>query len=300
MGQVVLTMAPKFNHSNESGGMFDNLKSRLGFGEGDDAGSRSRRRGSRNDDYVDDYDDDYVDDGEFGEYGDYADDYEDEFGEYGPEYDDGGASNYRPTIREDARRRSNAFETTSNARGAYRNSNLVTIDDVKAHTQIPDRLKRDPLPPRQNSGVGRSTLSESVPSVAPRQTRSEGLDSLFTPTVPENEAAPRSASAYDPYEAYESSAPSSHVPARSISVLKPVSYGDVERIAKALKSGDVVVIALRNTPDDLSKRILDFSFGVASALDAAVECPGEKVFAITRGQALSEAEKQALRNQGVL
>ena len=292
-------MAPKFNFASEAGGMLDNLKSRLGFNEGDEKGPRGGRRAAHNDDFADDYEDEFVDDGDFGEYGDFADDYEDEFGEYGPEYDDGGASNYRPAVPVDKPRRSNAFETTSNARGAYRNSNLVTIDDVKAHTQVPDRLKRDPLPPRQSSSVGRSPFDESA-SAPSRPSRSEGLDSLFTSTAPETPERTNAGSSYDPYEAYESSTPSSHTPARSISVLKPVSYGDVERIAKALKSGDVVVIALRNTPNDLSKRILDFSFGVASALDASVECPGDKVFAITRGASLSEAEKQALRNQGVL
>ena len=54
------------------------------------------------------------------------------------------------------------------------------------------------------------------------------------------------------------------------------------------------------TPDALAKRILDFSFGVSSALDARVEAVADKVFAITRGAALTEAERLALLNQGVL
>ena len=83
-------------------------------------------------------------------------------------------------------------------------------------------------------------------------------------------------------------------------MLKPASYGEVERIAKALKAGDAVVLALRNTPDSLAKRILDFSFGVSSALDASVDCVADKVFVVTRGAALSDAEKTGLRNQGVL
>ena len=87
---------------------------------------------------------------------------------------------------------------------------------------------------------------------------------------------------------------------RSLTVVKPTVYGDVERVSKAVKAGDVVVLVMRNTPDDLSKRILDCSFGVASALDANVECPGDKVFAIARGNALSEDEKRRLRNQGAL
>lgn len=83
-------------------------------------------------------------------------------------------------------------------------------------------------------------------------------------------------------------------------MLKPASYAEVERIAKALKAGDVVVLALRNTPDNLSKRILDFSFGVSSALDASVDCVADKVFVISRGAALTDAERMSLRGQGVL
>ena len=83
-------------------------------------------------------------------------------------------------------------------------------------------------------------------------------------------------------------------------MLKPSSYGEVERVAKIVKAGDVVVLSLRNTPDHLAKRILDISFGVSSALDASVECIADKVFVILRGNALSADELTALRNQGVL
>ena len=48
------------------------------------------------------------------------------------------------------------------------------------------------------------------------------------------------------------------------------------------------------------KRILDFSFGVASALDANVECVGNKVFALTRIDELTEAERSYLRTQGII
>ena len=87
---------------------------------------------------------------------------------------------------------------------------------------------------------------------------------------------------------------------RTLTVLKPAAYGDVAGAAGSLKAGEVVVLVLRNTPDDLSKRLLDFSFGVASALDASVDCIGDKVFALACGTAISEVERMNLRNQGVL
>mgnify|MGYP002233388120 CR=1 FL=1 len=106
--------------------------------------------------------------------------------------------------------------------------------------------------------------------------------------------------AFDPFDAYAGAGAVKHNPSRSVTVLKPASYAEVERIAKALKAGDVVVLALRNTPDNLSKRILDFSFGVSSALDASVDCVADKVFVISRGAALTDVERMSLRGQGVL
>ena len=188
---------------------------------------------------------------------------------------------------------------------------LVSIDDVKESTRIPDRLNRDPLDRDSRENVThygtRSVIDETIPPVSSpahnaalrdsQRATSDGYNSLFEPTRSTDSATTGS---YDPYEAYSTGASGTHSPMRSLTVVKPTVYGDVERVSKAVKAGDVVVLVMRNTPDDLSKRILDFSFGVASALDANVECPGDKVFAIARGNALSEDEKRRLRNQGAL
>ena len=261
------------------GGMLDDLKSRLGF-------NRSEGRYES-----DDYDD----------YSDYDYDYE----EYG-DFDDGAdeVGGYRPAQAGSSRQ--------SRYGRADSSPNLVSFEDVKASTTVPSRLQRDPLPPRggnfvSTTNVGGHTVIDTTgpapaspaykAAVRDGSVRSEGLSTLFEPTT----GAPDTASAaYDPYEAYSSSTPSSYMQTRTLTVIKPVAYGDVERVARAVKSGDVVVLAMRSTPDDLSKRILDFSFGVASALDANVECPGDKVFAIARGNALSEDEKRRLRAQAVL
>ena len=293
---------------SEHGGMLDGIKSKLGFAEAD--------RGQ--DEYYDDYADDYGT-------------YDDEYGEYGPDYDDAApASRYDPY----------APVTTRPARGGRSSRagasdsefpKLVSIDDVRAHTQVPDSLNRDPLPPRRVSSASataggyrgeRTVVNATAPApsspahTAAQRERSEGLNSLFEPSTSAasvgagahaattSSAASATSSAvtgaFDPYEAYAGSGSAAHGPSRSLTVIKPAAYGEVERVAKVLKAGDAVVLALRNTPDSLAKRILDFSFGVSSALDARVECVADKVFAITRGDALTEAERSALRNQGVL
>ena len=112
--------------------------------------------------------------------------------------------------------------------------------------------------------------------------------------------AASAASSFDPYKAYEGTATGTHSPTRSVTIVKPTSYGECEKVAKALKAGDAVVLALKETPDALAKRVLDFSFGVSSALDASVDCVADKVFVIARGAALSEAERASLRSQGIL
>ena len=241
------------NFADSAADALDGLKSRLGFGHKDD-------------DY-DDYDDGYDD---------YDDGFDDDY------RDDEPVGGYRPLSTRTSR--SSRFGHGESAAG-----NLVSLDDVKEHTRVPDRLQRDPL-----ASDSRDEGASSYSASASRPARSEGYDSLFEP-VETPTFTP-----YDPYEAYSSSTPSSYSTTRPLTVIKPVVYGDVERVARAVKSGDVVVLVMRNTPDDLSKRILDFSFGVASALDANVECPGEKVFAIARGNGLSEDEKTRLRNQGAL
>lgn len=291
-------------------GVFNGLKSKLGFADSQD---RDVDEGYYDEEYADDYDE-------------YGEDYE-EFAEYGSDYD----SSYTGTRYDDPDAVTTRSPRTS-ARSSRADSGfprLVSIDDVRAHTRVPDSLNRDPLPARHvtsaQPATGRSGERTFVDAIGPapsspayvaanakreaEQSRSEGLDSLFTPTTSDSPAGASSggvssvaakSSSFDPYEAYSGAGSSAHNPSRSLSVLMPSSYGDVERVAKILKAGDVVVLSLRETPDQLSKRVLDFSFGVASALDARVECIADKVFSITRGTALTDAERTALRGKGVL
>lgn len=86
---------------------------------------------------------------------------------------------------------------------------------------------------------------------------------------------------------------------RRIAIVAPTSYDDAERIARALKAGDSVVIDLARTRTDVMKRLLDFSFGAASIVNAKVDCIADRVFAITLGGPITESERARLRSQGV-
>ena len=143
--------------------------------------------------------------------------------------------------------------------------------------------------------------------------RSPGVNSLFEPSSAARPAASAPQAAASSTGAYAqttgaipaSASPSGEGrvvqrPARIVTIVKPESYDDAERIAKVLKSGDVAVVSLRNTPEALGKRILDFSFGVACAFEAQVECVSGHVFVITRGAGLSDAEASRLKAQGLM
>lgn len=268
----------RFSSSDREGGVFSSIKSRLGFG---DKGSSSR--GS----------DDYDDYGDYDDY-DYDDDYDDKPSSSSRDWDRGGRSqryddydNYddydsrgRRYSDDSPSTRYNTIDPYTTRRSGGDMPSLVTREDIKMSTPLPE------IPPIDTDyDSGRAVIDDTTPapySPADRagdytRQRGDGVDSLFG-----------------------SSAPVSSGALRTLRVIKPVSYEDAEGVARGIKLGSVVVLALRNTPDDLAKRILDFSFGAASALDANVECPGEKVFAIAKGRALDEAEITQLRNQGVL
>ncbi len=139
---------------------------------------------------------------------------------------------------------------------------------------------------------------------------SSGLDSLFSPTTsssahaassyPAQTQATSSVAGTDgSYKFAESSSAGLSSPhQREIVMVKPQVYDDVASIAQSLRSGALVVLSLNRCEAALSKRVLDFSFGVASALDARVECVATKVFVLVTGSNLTLDEQHRIRKMG--
>ena len=253
--------------------MFGDIKSKLGFG--------------RKNDYEEFYEDyeEFEEGDDYGEYG------------YDESYERTSGSAYDPydsvTTREPGER--------SRSRSSM--PRLVSIDDVRARTAVPTLPDDDAPATRRGSSSSFRTMVDSSlpPQMTPEGTaaasaaasavhhaRSEGLNSLFESTTPP--ADTRSTSSRG-----SSASSSRFTPSRTLKVVAPGAYNDAEAVSTALKLGNAVVLNLAATPDALAKRILDFSFGVASALDANVECVGNKVFALTRIDELTEAERSYLR-----
>lgn len=285
-----------------SGGLLDDVKSRLGFGGQQQP---SERRSSR-------VNDEFYDDG-FDDYDGYDDGYDNGYDYYDDGYEANGYPDYvgaEPSSQYD---RYNPVTTRTSA--GVTPARLVSIDDVRANTHMPASLDRDPLPARRTNPAStsfRTLVNESTPApnspadVSRRRERSESLDDLFEPTTDAARssrsglgASPLASTAGSSFEPRAFSATSA-TKSRNVKVLHPLAYGDVEQVVRILRAGDAVVLAFDATPADLTKRLLDFSFGVACAMDATVDCLSPKVFFIAAGPALTEVERMHLRSQGVL
>lgn len=277
--------------------LFGDLKDKLGFG-----GGRSDRR----DDY---YDDPYYDD--------YADP-EPAQGSYDSGYDPDTYGD--PYDRLEYTTRSTGSSRPVGSRSSrFSSAQLVSSGDIRATTSAYGVSDVAAKPTMELPSVSHRTEAEekesvskiaedfSIPAssytdfVSPYKqsssasaSSSAGLDSLFTPSA----SSSNSVSGLSD-DANAGSARGTSL-AREIVVLKPTSYEDVSSIAQSVRAGKIVVLYLRQTDPALSKRVLDFSFGVASALNAQVDCLAEKTFAVLQGKELTLEEKHNLAKQGVL
>lgn len=213
-------------------------------------------------------------------------DYEEDFGEY--EDDDPGYST----------------RSTRSSRSSFSSIGLPHLVS-RADAEESTRSRSIPLPSSSSSrSTGRTMVDSSLPpTMTPEGTaavsaagnrRSEGLDSLFSST-----ASSRSQGSSLPVIGAAAGA-ASIAGKRKLQVIRPASYEDAEGVTDALKAGDVAVLVLGGVQEGLMHRLLDFSFGAASALGAAVECVAPKVFVIYRGDSLTDMERVNLQTMGVL
>ena len=150
-----------------------------------------------------------------------------------------------------------------------------------------------PYQEKREAREQRAPLQESSTTI-----RSRGLDNLFSPTdVP---STTQSVSAAAPENVAASSVRGVQSGGgRDVQIVRPLRYNDIEQVASLLKGGAIVALVLKGTDPELAKRMLDFSFGVASALDARVSCPADKTFVISSGADLSLEENHRLRQMAI-
>lgn len=274
--------------------LFGDLKDKLGFGGG---------RSDRHDDYYDDpYYDDY-DDSPSGQGYDAGYDPD----TYGDPYD----------RLEYTTRSTGSSRSASSRSGRYSVPQLVSSGDIRATTSAYGVSEVAAKPQLDVSNAARqaeekesvSKIAEdfSIPAssytdfVSPyKHTSSAGSSSAASTSSLSSASSFTSSTESSSAAAQESATAHSTSTAREVTVLKPASYEDVSSVAQSVRAGHIVVLSLRQTDPALSKRVLDFSFGVASALTAQVDCIAEKTFVILQGREITLEEKHKLAKQGVL
>ena len=159
-------------------------------------------------------------------------------------------------------------------------------------------------------GYDDDTPASSDPSSA---LRSQGLNSLFTSTSSSANSQDLEIESKSINSGSFASASSSNIgaepasqsiplyaPKRNIVVVAPISYSNAVDVTTALKAKEVVILNLRMAPDSLRTRILDFAFGVASAMDAYVELVQDGIYSIYFTTSVTPSELSELRSQGKL
>ncbi|WP_251212133.1 cell division protein SepF [Adlercreutzia murintestinalis] len=238
---------------------------------------------------------------EYDEYDEYEgyDDYEGDYNDY-EDYDD--------------------YDDGYTTRGGYGNRNTVTTREagttprLVSYSDVRESSRSTSLSgtgARRSSG-GRTLMDSSLPHSMTPEGAAEvsaaasckhaggGLDSLFSSTTQSDRASDSGSRLPVIGAASAARVSASLAGPRGLRVIRPTDYAQVAEVAGLLRAGDAVVLVFKQTPANLEKRLLDFSFGVASALDASVDCIANKVFAITVGAALSDSEQTSLRTQGIL
>ena len=249
----------------------------------------------RNDDWDDDYDE-YDDDYDDWDDGDDYDDYEEEerssrvrTRDYDSDRDSswqrdstrgGGRSgridSFTPLVSDSDMRAQRSYESVS------RRSEDSSRPDYESSLQMYK------IEPRESVGRG-STHTEDALEAA-REELSQLQKGIPVPLNSLNNTSGGSPRAAQPSTV-----------SRRIVTITPTSYADAERVAEAFRNGSSAVVSFTAIKPDLAKRLLDFSFGVVSVSGGTVERIGEKVFFLSRGGvSITEAEKQQLRDTGIL
>lgn len=238
---------------------------------------KSRFR-SNDDDWDEDYDD-YGDD----DYDDYGDD-----GDYGDDEEGSSDGVARwPESLDSSDRRSNRLEdgtplvTSTDVRSAFRAS------DRAAHEQpnsVPNYNSASNYKIESRDGLTRASNHSPETLEAARQE----LDQLQQGVEV-------------PLDSYSGGGPKVTAASRRIETVRIRDYEDAQDISEAIKSGSSVAVSLATVSPEVGKRVLDFCFGVVSVTGGSFESLGNNVYFLSRGGgAITEAEKQELKDEGLL
>lgn len=265
-------------------GFLDSMKSRLGFGaeeRWDDEGGYPDRR----------------DDGQYDERDYYVDD------DYAAPaarsaYDhESYPERERPGVRLVSREPEVAPRSSRYGASSYGSSSFGTRS---SYGSTYDNVSSAPA----SAGTGASDTGRIGASSASEpefmRNRPQGISDRRSTVVSLTDERGKRTAGRNPFDEYLQT-PRTPVHEASLKIITPASYSEAEGIAVAFKAGTNVVLSLKETRSELAKRILDFSFGVATALGGNVEKVADKVFLLSHTPGgLTTTEQQQLKDAGIL
>jgi cell division inhibitor SepF len=139
----------------------------------------------------------------------------------------------------------------------------------------------------------RGTATMTAPAPAPQQTDTGALTVIRSkrereePTVA---PAPLPRAAVTPIP----------MPSTRVHVMDPKGFNDAQEVGDRLKAGQPVILNLQGVERDLQRRMIDFSSGLAYALNGTMSKAAEQVFLLTPSNVeVSEEEKERLQARGL-
>jgi cell division inhibitor SepF len=90
------------------------------------------------------------------------------------------------------------------------------------------------------------------------------------------------------------------MPATRVHVMDPKGFNDAQEVGDRLKAGQPVILNLQGVERDLQRRLIDFSSGLAYALNGTMSKAADQVFLLTPSNVeVSDEEKERLEARGL-
>ncbi len=90
------------------------------------------------------------------------------------------------------------------------------------------------------------------------------------------------------------------MPATRVHVMDPKGFNDAQEVGDRLKNGQPVILNLQGVDRDLQRRLIDFSSGLAYALNGTMSKAADQVFLLTPSNVeVSDEEKERLQARGL-
>jgi cell division inhibitor SepF len=155
----------------------------------------------------------------------------------------------------------------------------------------------EPMPAAAPASRPSSRATATATATAPAPAESSQLTVIRSRREREDPPVPAPAPALTPRP---SAVTPVAMPATRVHVMEPKGFNDAQEVGDRLKSGQPVILNLQGVERDLQRRLIDFSSGLAYALNGTMSKAADQVFLLTPSNVeVSEEEKERLQARGL-